>query len=159
MNIQRVTTADSVDIHEINRLLQQQSPGTAKTISSLDLTEALKNPNFCLLVAKSPVKEREIVGMATVFLQRNLARWMAEIHDVVVDQQERGQGVGESLVQSLLALVDEFAVRKKSKIKVYLTSRPSRQAANALYIKLGFTLVAQSTGNRGTNLYKKMAGM
>jgi ribosomal protein S18 acetylase RimI-like enzyme len=64
------------------------------------------------------------------------------IEDVVVDQSARGVGVGEQLTN---AAIDEARLRGVRSLD--LTSRPSREAANAMYIKLGF-------GRRDTNLYR-----
>lgn len=97
-----------------------------------------------------------MVGMATIFFQRNIARYIAEVHDVVVDECYRGKGIGDALVRHTLACAHAFAQEHGEKIKLYLTSRPSRVAANALYRNLGFVLVARADGDWGTNLYKIM---
>lgn len=143
---------------EINRLIPQQSLGTHRSLSNYDLQQALGNPNFRLYIALDDTRpaHEQIVGMASIFFQRNLTRWIAEVHDVVVDECYRGQGIGRMLMERLIAESQLFARDHAEKIKLYLTSRPSRLAANALYQKLGFTLVAQATGEWGTNLYKMM---
>ena len=66
----------------------------------------------------------------------------AWIEDVVVDESARGGGVGEALNRA--ALERARAVGAKT---VDLTSRPSRQAANRLYQRLGFE-------PRETNVYR-----
>jgi ribosomal protein S18 acetylase RimI-like enzyme len=66
----------------------------------------------------------------------------AWIEDVVVDGEARGNGVGEAL--NLFAI--EVA-RKRGAVTVDLTSRPSREAANRLYQRLGFVA-------RDTNVYR-----
>jgi len=92
--------------------------------------------------------------MASIFFQKNLGRWIAEIHDVVVDKEYRGRGLGEKITLVLIEDAKKFAKTKNVKIKLYLTSRPSRIAANKLYKKLGFELVAEAHGEHGKNLYK-----
>ncbi len=62
--------------------------------------------------------------------------------DVVVDATVRGRGVGEALSQAALERAAAEGARS-----VGLTSRPSREAANRLYRRLGFAL-------RETNLYR-----
>ena len=57
----------------------------------------------------------------------------AWIEDVVVDAAARGQGVAGALVQ---AAVDRSAAIGARTVD--LTSRPEREAANRLYLKLGF---------------------
>ena len=66
----------------------------------------------------------------------------AWIEDVVVDNQARGKGVGDALNRAALA----EAERRGAKT-VDLTSRPSREAANRLYQRLGFK-------QRDTNVYR-----
>lgn len=85
----------------IDRLLKLQSPGE-RSLSEYDLREALMNPHFYVFVARDDEGSGEIVGMSTIFLQRNLARWIAEIHDVVVDEEYRGQGIGEALTVAVM---------------------------------------------------------
>ena len=66
----------------------------------------------------------------------------AWIEDVVVDGDARGQGVGEALNRFAIDVAAERGARS-----VDLTSRPSREAANRLYRRLGFEL-------RETNVYR-----
>ena len=70
----------------------------------------------------------------------------AWIEDVVVDEAARGQGVGEALNREALRLAAEQGART-----VELTSRPSREAANRLYQRLGFKM-------RETNVYRYELG-
>jgi len=66
----------------------------------------------------------------------------AWIEDVVVDSEARGHGVGEALNKEALRYAKDNGA-----ITVDLTSRPSREAANRLYQRLGFQL-------RDTNVYR-----
>ena len=66
----------------------------------------------------------------------------AWIEDVVVDGDARSHGVGEALN---MAAIEEARVR--GAITVELTSRPSREAANRLYRRIGFE-------PRETNVYR-----
>ena len=66
----------------------------------------------------------------------------AWIEDVVVDEAARGQGVGEALNRAALERAATAGART-----VDLTSRPSREAANRLYQRLGFE-------PRETNVYR-----
>ena len=66
----------------------------------------------------------------------------AWIEDVIVDDAARGKGVGRLLNEAAIAhAFDEGA------ITVDLTSRPSREAANRLYQRIGFV-------QRETNVYR-----
>ena len=66
----------------------------------------------------------------------------AWIEDVVVDETMRGRGVGEALSQEAVRRAIGAGART-----IDLTSRPSREAANRLYQRLGFTL-------RDSNVYR-----
>ncbi len=66
----------------------------------------------------------------------------AWIEDVVVDGDARGRGVGASLNQAAIDLAREVGATT-----IDLTSRPSREAANRLYQRLGFK-------ERETNVYR-----
>ena len=64
------------------------------------------------------------------------------IEDVVVDESHRGQGIAAALTRYALDRAKRMGART-----VDLTSRPSREAANRLYQKLGFQ-------QRETNVYR-----
>jgi ribosomal protein S18 acetylase RimI-like enzyme len=66
----------------------------------------------------------------------------AWIEDVVVDDSARGKGVGEALNRAALD-----RARAEGATTVDLTSRPSREAANRLYQRIGFV-------PRETNVYR-----
>ncbi|MGH9187409.1 MAG: GNAT family N-acetyltransferase [Acidimicrobiales bacterium] len=87
-----------------------------------------------------------IVGTSTLAVFRIPTGLRAWIEDVVVDEDARGQGVGEALTEAMLE-----RARQLGCVTVDLTSRPSREAANRLYLRLGFTL-------RETNLYRIVIG-
>lgn len=83
-----------------------------------------------------------IVGsltLATFPIPTGIRAW---IEDVVVDESARGRGAGEALNR---AAVEE--ARRRGAVTVELTSRPSREAANRLYVRLGFVA-------RETNVYR-----
>jgi len=153
VQISRIKSVEEADLESINLLLAQQSPGKQdRNITKGEMEEIVSNRNFYLLVARD--SNKKCIGMGTIFFQRNLARWIAEIHDIVVNETERGNGYGEEIARALMNVALEFSKVKECKLKLFLTSRPTRVAANALYQKLGFVLVAKSNGEWGTNLYK-----
>jgi ribosomal protein S18 acetylase RimI-like enzyme len=83
-----------------------------------------------------------IAGSLTLAVFRIPTGVRAWIEDVVVDGSARGHGVGEALNKAAL---DE--ARLRGAVTVDLTSRPSREAANRLYQRLGFVA-------RETNVYR-----
>ena len=84
----------------------------------------------------------DVLGALTLVVFRIPTGVRAWIEDVVVDDAARGRGVGEALNQFALAVA-----RSKGAKTVDLTSRPSREAANRLYQRLGFVA-------RETNVYR-----
>jgi ribosomal protein S18 acetylase RimI-like enzyme len=92
-----------------------------------------------LLVARV---DGEIVGMLTLVMFPIPTGLRAWIEDVVVDAAGRGRGVGAALTQEAIRLAQAEGAKS-----VDLTSRPSREAANRLYERLGFRV-------RETKLYR-----
>ncbi|MED5220550.1 MAG: GNAT family N-acetyltransferase, partial [Actinomycetota bacterium] len=76
---------------------------------------------------------------ALFWIPTGLRAW---IEDVVVDEAARGQGVGEALNREAIG-----RAQAEGATTVDLTSRPSREAANRLYQRLGFQ-------ERSTNVYR-----
>ena len=66
----------------------------------------------------------------------------AWIEDVVVSESSRGKGIGKSLTNKAIEVSAKLGAKT-----IDLTSRPSREAANSLYKKLGFQ-------ERQTNIYR-----
>lgn len=96
-----------------------------------ELHAIVESPASRLLLAYDD--ENRIVGSLTLALFRIPTGVRAWIEDVVVDEAARGRGVGEALNQEALMLARDAGART-----VDLTSRPSREAANRLYQRIGF---------------------
>jgi len=105
------------------------------------LKQMAADPNIVLYIARETDTD-EIVGTLTLAFFRIPTGLQARIEDVVVDEVARGQGVGELLTN---AAVDR--AREEGAKAVGLTSRPAREAANRLYIRMGFEV-------RQTNVYR-----
>jgi ribosomal protein S18 acetylase RimI-like enzyme len=131
-----VVTPDLVDAFA--RLVPQLS-NSSPPPSDGDLADIISSPSV-LLVARTP--DGHIVGSLTLALFRVPTGLRAWIEDVVVDESARGAGAGEALVLAAVA-----RARAAGSRSVDLTSRPSRQAANRLYQRLGFEA-------RATNVYR-----
>ncbi|HEX4128174.1 MAG TPA: GNAT family N-acetyltransferase [Acidimicrobiales bacterium] len=84
-----------------------------------------------------------IVGMLTLATFEIPTGVRAWIEDVVVDGTARGAGVAAALVQAALDRSAALGART-----VDLTSRPDREAANRLYLRMGFE-------TRETNVYRR----
>lgn len=106
------------------------------------LAEIVASAATTLLVAVDDDDPGLILGSLTLVMFRIPTGVRAWIEDVVVDERARGKGVGEALNQHALELATARGART-----VDLTSRPSREAANRLYQRLGFV-------PRDTNIYR-----
>ncbi len=131
------TVTDEV-VEAFARLIPQLSssnpPPSRSQLEALVASEASS-----LFVARV---EGVIVGSLTLATFRIPTGVRAWIEDVVVDESARGHGVGEALNRAALD-----RARVEGAITVELTSRPSREAANRLYQRLGFV-------TRDTNVYR-----
>ena len=104
------------------------------------LAEILANPGATLFVARAD--DGVIVGTLTLVVFRIPTGLRAWIEDVIADPEAAGQGIGAALSQAALDKARDLGCRT-----VELTSRPSREAANHIYKKLGFEI-------RDTNVYR-----
>jgi ribosomal protein S18 acetylase RimI-like enzyme len=105
-----------------------------------ELAEIIASPATQLLLATDA--DGTVLGALTLAVFRIPTGLRAWIEDVVVDDAARGRGVGEHLNREALE-----RARQAGATTVDLTSRPSREAANRLYQRLGFEA-------RETNVYR-----
>jgi ribosomal protein S18 acetylase RimI-like enzyme len=106
-----------------------------------ELSEMAASANTFLFAARDS-DDGSILGILTLALFRIPTGLQARIEDVVVDEAARGRGVGALLTN---AAIDR--ARASGAKAIGLTSRPAREAANRLYIKMGFEV-------RETNVYR-----
>jgi ribosomal protein S18 acetylase RimI-like enzyme len=125
-------------VEAMARLLPQLS-SSAPAPTTAELDEIATSPATVLLVARL---DGRIVGSLTLALFRIPTGMRAWIEDVVVDESARGHGVGDALNRAALEIAAARGART-----IDLTSRPSREAANRLYRRLGFQA-------RETNVYR-----
>lgn len=102
------------------------------------LVEMTHNTRLALLYDE----ERRACAMATLCICNMPTGRKAWIEDVVVDKACRRRGYARQLVNYLISWA-----REAEASSVNLTSRPEREAANALYRSLGFK-------QRATNVYR-----
>jgi ribosomal protein S18 acetylase RimI-like enzyme len=139
--VEEVTEVTPAVLDALRALLPELS-SSAPTLTSSALEEIVRSPATVLLVARDAAGG-DIVGSLTLVVFNAPTGSRAWIEDVVVTPQTRGRGVGAALVHEANARAASAGART-----VDLTSRPSREAANRLYIRLGFVL-------RETNVYRK----
>jgi ribosomal protein S18 acetylase RimI-like enzyme len=133
-------TAVTPELVAAFRLLTPQLSRSAPPPGGSELVEMVRSPATVLLMARDP--EKGLVGSLTLVLFRIPTGVRAWIEDVVVDKDARGRGVAEILCREALNRASAAGART-----VDLTSRPSREAANRLYHRLGFE-------ERDTNVYR-----
>lgn len=121
-----------------HRLIPQLS-SSAQPITVSELAEIIDSDSTLIFVARI---DNKIVGLLTLAIFRIPTAMRAWIEDVVVDSSARGHGVGEALNHAAIA-----EAKRRGASTVDLTSRPSREAANRLYQRLGFV-------KRDTNVYR-----
>jgi ribosomal protein S18 acetylase RimI-like enzyme len=139
-----VVAASGVDeelIAAFNRLVPQLSGSAAVPTPEL-IREIVEAQASTVLIARDARDKGRIVGLLTLVVFRIPTGVRAWIEDVVVDEAVRGRGVGEALSQEAVRRAIELGART-----VELTSRPSREAANRLYQRLGFV-------RRDSNVYR-----
>jgi ribosomal protein S18 acetylase RimI-like enzyme len=114
---------------------------TAEALSPSDVAELVASPATTLFLARDG-EDGPIVGTLTLAVFRIPSGVRAWIEDVIVAEEARGQGCGEALTRAALEAAAAAGART-----VELTSRPSREVANRLYQRVGFT-------PRETNVYR-----
>jgi ribosomal protein S18 acetylase RimI-like enzyme len=135
--IELVTHVDDALVAAFARLQPQLSKSPPPDRGALEAIVA--QPGARLLVYRDG---GEILGTLILTLYRIPTGQQARIDDVVVDDAARGKGVGEALSRRAIDIAREAGAKN-----VTLTSRPSREAANRLYQRLGFIPVE-------TNVYR-----
>jgi len=136
--IEIATRSDHELLQAFARLVPQLSKSSPPPTAD-ELDEMVHSEASDVLVARL---DGVIVGTLTLVVFRIPTGVRAWIEDVVVDDSARGHGVGDLLNRFALDLA-----RQKGAKTVDLTSRPSRDAANRLYQRIGFE-------PRETNVYR-----
>jgi ribosomal protein S18 acetylase RimI-like enzyme len=125
-----IATAVTPELMTAMHELLPQLSSSAPALTAEELGAIVDSPATLLFVARL---DDRIVGSLTLVLFRLPTGMRAWIEDVVVDAGARGHGVGEALNRTAIDVAHERGART-----VDLTSRPSREAANRLYQRLGF---------------------
>jgi ribosomal protein S18 acetylase RimI-like enzyme len=140
--IEVAEAADADLVAAVSVLIPQLSSSSSMPTVD-DLNRVIGDPATTLLLARDGAK---VVGMLTLAVFTAPTGTRAWVEDVVVDDGARGAGVASTLVRAAL----DHAARQGART-VDLTSRPSREAANRLYVRLGFD-------QRQTNVYRFTIG-
>lgn len=137
----RVLTADDAEevAPSLQRLIKELS-SSASGPEPATLAARVRDERVHVLVAE---RDGVVIGTATLSLLMTLWKGVVgHVDDVVVDGAARGEGIGRRLMEKLH---QEAALLGVTHLD--LTSRPAREAANALYRSLGYE-------KRHTNVYR-----
>jgi ribosomal protein S18 acetylase RimI-like enzyme len=135
----RVATSVDADLVAAVTALLPQLSRSAPPPTHEQLARIVADPDTTLFVAEDGGR---IIGTLTLVAFEIPTGRRALIEDVVTDAAARGMGVASALVDAALAHAASIGART-----VDLTSRPHREDANRLYVKLGFE-------QRTTNVYR-----
>jgi ribosomal protein S18 acetylase RimI-like enzyme len=141
MQIERIREATDEYVAALERLVPQLS-GSVAPPTPEEVAEMVTSPAIVQLIARDPERGGQIVGTLTLAMFRIPTGLRAWIEDVIVDNESRGKGIGDALTRAALESARAAGART-----VDLTSRPSREAANRLYLRVGFV-------PRDTNVYR-----
>lgn len=139
MHVHEATRVTPELVEAFARLTPQLSKSSPPPTEA-ELTEMVDAASTHVLVAIDD--QHRVVGTLTLVVFRIPTGIRAWIEDVVVDESAGRQGIGSALTTHALDIA-----RANGAKTVDLTSRPSREAANRLYQRLGFTL-------RETNVWR-----
>ena len=132
------------DINAINVLVSQllADVGSNKRNSHNFLTISLLQNTATIMVVRDGVN---IMGLGVFNEKSTLTRKIGWIDDLVVDENFRRRGIGETLIRTMIEAGKE---RKLERLNT--TCRPEKIAANNLCLKAGFKFVGTING---TNFY------
>ncbi len=103
--------------------------------STNELSALLDSEASTLILARYPEKDSDIVGVLTLVIYRTSTGVRSIVEDVIVDERFRELGIAKALLGYVIDLA-----RKAGAANVSLSSASHRQAANALYRRMGFQL-------------------
>lgn len=139
MNIDRITEIDEKTLNALQQFIPELTNEIDRVPTKEDLENVVSSPNNYLFVAE---EENEIIGTLTLVFYRVPSGIKAWIEDVIVSDKARGKGVATALIWHAINIARENKAQK-----VDLSSSPWREAANNLYLKLGFE-------KRDSNMYR-----
>jgi ribosomal protein S18 acetylase RimI-like enzyme len=140
IEVEHVREVTDEVVEAFGRLLPQLSTSAQRLDARALAIIATWQGNSLLLARIDGV----IVGALTLVVFPIPSGMRARIEDVVVDTAARGKGVGGVLTEHALVIARERGART-----VDLTSRPTREAANRLYERMGFA-------RRDSSVYRRV---
>lgn len=119
------------ELNNFKSLISQLNPKYLENVTLERLKRIVKEKNSNVFVARNI--SNEIVGMGVLVIYSTITGDKAWIEDVVLEQKNRGKGIGKEIMKRLIKEAKKRGIRE-----VNLTSNPKRVEAFYLYKKLGF---------------------
>lgn len=131
--------SDKEHSHKLTALINQyiaDPMGGGKKLTArqlLRLVDGLANHQSCFVLFA--LVDQQIVGLATCFINFSTfrAKSYINIHDLIIQNDFRGKGLGRRLLQQI-----ESIAKERKYCKITLEVREDNTAAQRLYTKLGF---------------------
>ena len=139
MYIERVTEINDKILEAFQYFIPELTNEKDRVPTTEDLERVISSSNNHLLIAKDG---DVILGTLTLVFYKVPSGIKAWIEDVIVSDEARGKGVANALIWHAINIAQENQAEK-----VDLSSSPWREAANNLYLKLGFQ-------KRDSNMYR-----
>lgn len=136
--VRTVEAVDGAVLAALQRLVPQVS-SSASVVDGSSLSRLVDGRQTIIFVAE---RDGDVVGTASLVIVETLSGRKGHVEDVAVDVSTRRGGIGTELMRAVITRADELGLSH-----VDLTSRPSREAANAFYRAFGFE-------ERQTNVYR-----
>ena len=137
MDIVELNAVTEPQVQEVIALMEELDPTIPVTPEMVRQAVEAVNTHFFAVM-----EGEHIVGCASLCVFDSPTGRKASIEDVVIQEAYRGRQLGKQLMQHVIRFAQGLAP-----IGLQLTSRPEREAANALYQTLGFR-------KRATNAYR-----
>lgn len=138
MHIDRITHVDETTVQAFKKLMPQLT-GKEEHPSLEELQKVIQSKDTFLFFA---TEGEEVIGTLSLVFYHISSGLKAWIEDVIVDENARGKGVATALMWHAIQVARDEGAKK-----VDLTSLPRREAANRLYLKMGFE-------KRESNMYR-----
>lgn len=141
MKITIFKSPKKIDLKKINNLINQLDP-KCQPLTPFLLKKIFQQKHTVVIGAYKNNKDHSLIGIIVLIFYRTFSGYRCRLEDLVVDEKERGKGIGKKLLKKAISLA------KNKKVDfIELTSRPERKIANHLYQKMGFKI-------KKTNVYR-----
>jgi ADP-ribose pyrophosphatase YjhB (NUDIX family)/N-acetylglutamate synthase-like GNAT family acetyltransferase len=131
--------SDQAIVRLVKKKFASDYPALVSLIAQLDSSATVDEMNLYRSLLNGYMSKKiidgKLVGAGWIFPRRTFLRKQAVVEDMIVDESQRGKGLGKEILLDLLRWAKKQGVEV-----VELTTNPRRLAANALYQKIGFQL-------------------